>query len=673
MAIKLTNAQANQLRNSDVYMIGRLPTKSEIVSEEDEIQIKDGRNVRFPIIALCKDTEVIEEINGLIPINNNNKSMYYGFDTNLEKYITSIYKYKVDKDKVELIRKIVSNKLIIFKTVINVKEDDVSNVVNNRIYKEGYRDYRVYKNVNIVDIVDNRKFDLENLFSRVIKINMNNRDFILKIMNQEYIEFSEYPTTFYSPKYIMCNDMLYLYEFVDNSWAKHENNPNMWSFVGDIKSIKVFGLSNENMPFIEASQYTYFVEEQETKSLKNILKMKDVLKNYDANKIVTEENDTILLDNGSKQYNFLKGIDIFCKRKGLSYEFNDIINLHISVKTNFITIIAGMTGTGKSQLAWAYAKLIDASLENKNLLFMPISPNYLEPADIIGYYNSNLGIFSPADTGLVDFLVNASKQNDKQYIIIFDEMNLSQVEYWFAPFISLFEADENNRYLMLYSKNNRCLNEDKYPNKIKIGKNIRIIGTINLDETTKELSDRLLDRANMITLEKKKFSDLLTLDEQKICDTYEDKICRDFEEYKSWIVEANATNILKKNELVFFDKLHSIISKYDPRKGVSFRAVNSIASYIANIPKDLHNNLMISSSYAFDIQIKQRIISKIKGSNQVVGKLIGKYDFKEDIVIDSEIIDFLNEEENKEISDFKYTRDLIKNKAKELVLYGYTY
>ena len=47
--------------------------------------------------------------------------------------------------------------------------------------------------------------------------------------------------------------------------------------------------------------------------------------------------------------------------------------------------------------------------------------------------------------------------------------------------------------------------ENQIPSTIEIGENIIFVGTVNFDETTKELSDRLLDRTNLITLQKFRF------------------------------------------------------------------------------------------------------------------------------------------------------------------------
>jgi 5-methylcytosine-specific restriction endonuclease McrBC GTP-binding regulatory subunit McrB len=203
------------------------------------------------------------------------------------------------------------------------------------------------------------------------------------------------------------------------------------------------------------------------------------------------------------EYKFLRALKQFTVREKLCYEMNDLINFHICVKTNPLTVVAGMSGTGKTQLALSYARMLDLSEEEETLLFLPISPSYTEPGDLLGYLNSTNGLYVPSETGLTDFLIHAARNPDKMHMVIFDEMNLSQVEYWFAPFISLLEKEEDTRVLQLYGSKANCLNHERYPDSIKVGSNIIFIGTVNMDETTKDFSDRLLDRANIVVLNKK--------------------------------------------------------------------------------------------------------------------------------------------------------------------------
>ena len=75
-------------------------------------------------------------------------------------------------------------------------------------------------------------------------------------------------------------------------------------------------------------------------------------------------------------------------------------------------------------------------------------------------------------------------------------MNMSHIEHWFTPFLSVLQLEKKNRMLNLYVGAQE--QENQIPSTIEIGENIIFVGTVNFDETTKELSDRLLDRTNLI-------------------------------------------------------------------------------------------------------------------------------------------------------------------------------
>ena len=182
----------------------------------------------------------------------------------------------------------------------------------------------------------------------------------------------------------------------------------------------------------------------------------------------------------------------------------------------------------------------------------------------------------------MEFLKHAEENPNEMHLVIFDEMNLAQIEYWFAPFISILEKDLGERKLQLYSKSQRCINEEKYPSTIEIKNNIIFVGTINLDETTKNISDRLLDRSFIINLKKESFVNYKTQqsgrqqkNELKIFD----------EDFKIFMPEDSSydedyISNFNKQELEFFDRIHSELNKVDSQKGVSFRCVKNIALYL---------------------------------------------------------------------------------------------
>lgn len=398
-----------------------------------------------------------------------------------------------------------------------------------------------------------------------------------------------------------------------------------------------------------------------------ILNNKNGIKKSFKNRIIEEDtsskNDSYSYSEKDKD---LLSFYEYTKNSRLSYTKEDIYNFYTCICSSQLLILAGMSGTGKTKLPLKFAEYFNMSENNGNLLFLPISPSYTEPSDVLGYLNPNTGIYCSSETRLVEFLKHAEDNKDKMHMVIFDEMNLSQIEFWFAPFISILEKEIQDRYIHLYSENQRCINSEKYPYKIKINNNIIFIGTINLDETTKSLSDRLLDRSYVINLKKKSFvsyyseqsnlpNDIVQLERSK----------KDFKELmpNENVIQSGYITKFSVKELEFFDRIHSEFNKIDSQMGISFRSVKNIAIYLMNKPDDFEKEK------AFDYAFKQTILKKLNGSIESIGSLVG---INENGYVDESrgiLQNILNE--YVEISDFKESKIEINNKIKELVKYGY--
>lgn len=76
----------------------------------------------------------------------------------------------------------------------------------------------------------------------------------------------------------------------------------------------------------------------------------------------------------------------------------------------------------------------------EELVWIPISPSYQEPHDLLGYLHPN-GTFIESETKLVRTLMKAKENPNQLYIIVFDEMNMSHIEHWFTPFLSVLELE----------------------------------------------------------------------------------------------------------------------------------------------------------------------------------------------------------------------------------------
>ncbi|MDO5316852.1 MAG: AAA family ATPase [bacterium] len=153
-------------------------------------------------------------------------------------------------------------------------------------------------------------------------------------------------------------------------------------------------------------------------------------------------------------------------------------------------ILSGLAGSGKTQLALAFAKCLSENIEEQ-VCTVSIGADWTNREPLLGYPNAlkNDEYVLP-ESGVLQLLMRANEDQSKPYFLILDEMNLSVVERYFADFLSAMESGEK---IKLWDNE-----EGNVPKEIELPKNVFIIGTINVDETTYMFSPKVLDRANVI-------------------------------------------------------------------------------------------------------------------------------------------------------------------------------
>jgi 5-methylcytosine-specific restriction endonuclease McrBC GTP-binding regulatory subunit McrB len=181
---------------------------------------------------------------------------------------------------------------------------------------------------------------------------------------------------------------------------------------------------------------------------------------------------------------------------GLFYDIKDIRRFIGGLTVSHIMILQGMSGTGKTSLAYAFGEYLGNSST-----VVPIQPMWKERTDLIGYYNEFTKKFN--ETTLLQKLYQAS-HGEEMYITILDEMNIARVEYYFAEFLSLLEIpDHNKRYLDVISDVWETDPELLTDGKMILPNNMWFIGTANNDDSTFAISDKVYDRAMVMNLDKK--------------------------------------------------------------------------------------------------------------------------------------------------------------------------
>lgn len=216
--------------------------------------------------------------------------------------------------------------------------------------------------------------------------------------------------------------------------------------------------------------------------------LKDLLSKKNHLKIDIESAKQIKI----KQVAFkAKDFQESCEKAGLIYT-SELINRYISsLATKPFVLLTGLSGSGKTKLAEAFARWICASKDQYALI--PVGADWTNREPLLGYPNAlKDDAYVKPDNDALDLLIRANNNENKPYFLILDEMNLSHVERYFADFLSTMETKGE---IPLH----KIVNEiNGIPNAIKLPKNLFIIGTVNIDETTYMFSPKVLDRANTI-------------------------------------------------------------------------------------------------------------------------------------------------------------------------------
>lgn len=378
---------------------------------------------------------------------------------------------------------------------------------------------------------------------------------------------------------------------------------------------------------------------------------------------ISEKSNNVKVDEKTEENELLERFNYITRKNKLYYSLKDLCNFHTAMLGDSLVVLSGLSGTGKSQLVTSYAKALQ--MQESQVKFISVRPFWEDDSDLLGYADTVNSVYRPGDSGLIDALIEASADSENLYMICFDEMNLARVEHYFSQFLSVLEMEPNSRYIKLYNEEleNRLYNSASYPSTIKIGQNILFVGTINTDESTHQFSDKVLDRSNMISLEILPFHEV-NKNISLLTDGQRPRNPIKYDDYKKFR-GTNLENGLTNDEKEMFWKLHLLINAADKNVGIGWRILKQIDEYLKNLP----NQKNLSRQEAIDMQIIQRILSKVRGSEEQLTELLGKWNRNKQIEMGT-FEKILNEYQD--TSTFERAKEVIFQKSRELNLHGFT-
>ena len=193
----------------------------------------------------------------------------------------------------------------------------------------------------------------------------------------------------------------------------------------------------------------------------------------------------------------------------------DMMRLFISaLASTKLVILQGISGTGKTSLAYAWGKFL-----KHDSCVASVQPSWRDRTELFGYFNEFTKKFNETEV-LKEMYV--AGYTDDVYTVILDEMNISRVEYYFAEMLSILEMPNKDEWIIELVPNS-WKSDPKYikGGKLKIPANMWYIGTINNDDSTFMVTDKVYDRAMPIDInDKGKAFEPIDMDAQDINYSY---------------------------------------------------------------------------------------------------------------------------------------------------------
>lgn len=331
-------------------------------------------------------------------------------------------------------------------------------------------------------------------------------------------------------------------------------------------------------------------------------------------------------------------------------------HLLVSLATKPFLILSGASGTGKTYGIRKLASSINPLKHldpNFNIAFIAVEAGWKDGRNIVGYKNpfSEDGeVYQP--TALLNLLLkaNSSKFSSVPFFALFDEMNLSHVEMYFARFLALLETSRHegissipllSTYDLLllekyYKNNNEYLEyiyEAIYRGGLYIPANVFFVGTVNIDETTYMFSPKVLDRSFVIERNTEMPSSIFR---QSLFGNDVKGILTVGQVNKYLLTTPNVRKLLSEvGKTSESSELHSIISFLDEVYELvesftfGYRVVVESCEYYFKA-KELYSHYNIrldwlaNDDVIFDEILMQKILPKIHGNRKQILSLLRK-------------------------------------------------
>ncbi len=335
---------------------------------------------------------------------------------------------------------------------------------------------------------------------------------------------------------------------------------------------------------------------------------------------------------GDDEQSCLKQTKKYLSNMGLRFPSRVVNAFHTSLKVAEVSplvVLAGISGTGKSELARRYAEGM-----GMHFLNLPVQPRWDSPQDMFGFFNYIENQYRATELARalvqMDPFANDSSRgwqtpegwdhglSDRMLVVLLDEMNLARVEYYFSEFLSRLET---RRGIRKSSANDRRKAEITLEvgmhgatdptMRLFVDTNVLFVGTINEDETTQTLSEKVVDRSNVMAFGRPpRLTDMprmLAGNTNGSGGHHSEKFVA-FKQWQQWLrkesdLESGAGAQVNR----WIEEMNQAMEMI--RRPFAFRTHAAIRAYAANYPDQGDKGL----SLAMADQIEQKILPKFRG------------------------------------------------------------
>lgn len=512
------------------------------------------------------------------------------------------------------------------------------------------------------DLINNQ---LQSFVLRVNNNNMNPLLFLLKILLQVGDATGEYKITINEFKLFVATTSLWkdyfkvtdsILRYREDSVYKNECDNARTQSVQDVRIQKFLA----NHEFIETEGKELVLQDQ------FVMRARKLVANFEINGTTTE-------------------------RSGLTYYVNgkdatlnkDVLSYLSAIRTKPFLLLAGISGTGKSRIVkeMAYASCPDEGDLRKdktspgNYCLVEVKPNWNDSTELLGY-ETVLDGGNYHLTKFVKFLIKAMQHENVPFFVCLDEMNLAAVEQYFAEFLSILESRKDVEGTIkseplipaaIFEKYQQKLHKELFPTKdssntstgagcyttddgtavylhrtyaklmeegLRIPRNLIVVGTVNMDDTTYQFSRKVIDRAMTIEMNEVNLNDMFDIEKPDALSYREDVVDKGwffapFAQSNSALQQMNGERELLEKKIKATigqtdadgtttpDSLEAILGKTPFR--IAYRVVNElILHFYALRWEDKEAEFEELYNKSLDNILMMKVLPRIEGNEDLV-------------------------------------------------------